>query len=145
MEKHVQEIKRFNRFYIKIMGILSLYADGSSFSATEAMVMYETSKKKNCTAKHLSNYFMLDKGYISKILRKFEKKELIVRVTSNKDRRVQYIYLTSKGKEELKELQEKANEKVNEMIKDISEQDIGVLIESMKKIEALLETKNRRD
>ncbi|MEK4298850.1 MarR family winged helix-turn-helix transcriptional regulator [Oceanobacillus sp. FSL W8-0428] len=145
MEEQIQEIKRFNRFYIKIMGILSLYADGSSFSATEAMILYETSNKKDCTAKYLSNYFVLDKGYISKILRKFEKRELIERVTSSKDRRVQYIYLTSKGREELKKLQDRANEKVEEMIKDISEQDVGVLIESMNKIEALLETKNRRD
>lgn len=143
MEKKIQDIKQFNRFYLRMMGLFSMYTDVSSYSATEAMILYEISHTKKCTASYLSIYFNFDKGYISRIIRKFSRNGVIRRRPSDEDRRVQYIELTLKGRDVLNELTLKANENVKQMIENVDENKVIKLIEAMKQIELILNNNNK--
>ncbi|HLS20506.1 MAG TPA: MarR family winged helix-turn-helix transcriptional regulator [Bacillota bacterium] len=143
MERKIQDIKQFNRFYLRMMGLFSMYTDVSSYSATEAMILYEISHTKNCTASYLTNYFNFDKGYISRIIRKFSRNNVIKRRPSEEDRRVQYIELTEKGRDVLEELSFKADENVQHMIKHVDENDVTKLIKAMKQIELILNNNNK--
>ncbi|MFD2630051.1 MarR family winged helix-turn-helix transcriptional regulator [Oceanobacillus kapialis] len=138
MKKNIEEIKKFNRFYIRMMGLFNLYTDESPYSATEALILFEIYSIPSCTASYLSDYFLFDKGYISRILKKFEQNHVISRVPSKEDRRKQYLEITQTGKEDLDELMSKANLNVENMIKEISDKDLSELISSMKKIEKIL-------
>src|SRR5690625_2030685 len=143
MERKIQDIKQFNRFYLRMMVLFSMYTDVSSYSATEAMILYEISHTKNCTASYLTNYFNFDKGYISRIIRKFSRNNVIKRRPSEEDRRVQYIELTEKGRDVLEELSFKADENVQHMIKHVDENDVTKLIKAMKQIELILNNNNK--
>lgn len=144
MEKAIQRIKEFNRFYTRYMGLFNLYRDESSYSATEAMILFEIVNRKKCTAAHLSFHFLFDKGYISRILKKFEEQGLIRRVLSHEDRRVYYLELTEKGGEELNRLAKNASLRVEQMIEGITKEDMQVLIQSMNTIERLFSKKNSK-
>jgi DNA-binding MarR family transcriptional regulator len=137
-ENTVQDIKRFNRFYTRAMGLFNLYTDKSAYSATEALILYQISIKIECTAAYLSSFFQLDKSYISRILKRFEKNGLISKSVSTEDRRIHHIELTDTGGDVLKSLADKASLNVLEMINGISEEEVEVLIDSMKKIESVL-------
>ncbi|MFD1037303.1 MarR family winged helix-turn-helix transcriptional regulator [Virgibacillus byunsanensis] len=141
MGESVQEIKRFNRFYLRMMGLFSLYTDQSSYSATEVMILFEIYSSKKCTASFLSEHFLFDKGYISRMVKKFQQKNVIEKVASEEDRRIQYLQVTEKGLKDLNVLAKKADLSVKSMIKDISQEDLKVMIDSMRKIEDVLEGK----
>lgn len=138
MEKHVEEIKHFNRFYTNVMGILNLYNDKVKYSATEAMVLYEINTVQDCTAAYLSEAFGMDKGYISRILKRFEKEKLIDKTPSEQDRRLLFLDLTKEGEEVLDYLADRASDRVRGLISDCPEKDVEELIGSMKCIEQIL-------
>ena len=138
MEKKIQAIKHFNRFYLSMMGLFSQYSDKSSYSSTEAMILYEISSKRDCTASYLATHYGFDKGYISRIINKFTKQGLIERMPSKKDRRVQYLELTEKGEKVLGDLSTEANAHVKEMIKNIDHDELNELIHAMQRIKQLL-------
>lgn len=142
MNDVIVRIKEFNRFYTRFMDLYNLYRDGSSYSAVEAMILFEIFNYENCTAAHLSTHFLVDKGYISRILKKFEEQELIRRVVSEEDRRIHYLELTVKGGEDLHTLTTKASLRVEQMIEGLTKEDIKLLIESMQTIERLFCEKN---
>ncbi len=140
-DQYIQDIKRFNRFYTRVMGLFDLYTDESPYSATEALILFEISNQEKCTAAFLSEHFLLDKGYVSRMLKRFDQEGLIGRITSESDRRIQYINLTKIGEEALMSLAEKASGNVRKMIEGISEEEVKRLIESMQQVENILHPK----
>ncbi|MDQ0269165.1 MarR family winged helix-turn-helix transcriptional regulator [Cytobacillus purgationiresistens] len=137
-ENNIQEIKKFNRFYTRVMGIFNLYTDKSPFSATEALILFEIHARKNCTAAFLSNYFGIDKSYMSRIIKHFGREGLTIKEVSQEDRRVQHIFLTELGRSTLNSLANKASINVESMIEGIPEDQIDHLIDSMKSIQKIL-------
>lgn len=140
----IQKIKKFNRFYLRIMGLFALYTDESPYSATEALILFEINNKKQCTASYLAEYFLFDKGYISRILNKFESRNIIKRIPSEQDRRIKFIEITKKGGDDLKELSTKASSGVANLIEYIDQKDVKDLIHAMEKIEEILSQENRK-
>ena len=49
----IQVIRRFNRFYTNILGLLDQHMLESEFSLSKACVLYEIGHTANCTAKTL--------------------------------------------------------------------------------------------
>lgn len=143
LNTNVEKIKRFNRFYLRIIGLFSFYTDESPYSVTEALILFEINNKRDCTASYLAEYFFFDKGYMSRILNKFERLELIKRIPSEQDRRIKHLEMTPKGGEVLKGLANKASLDVARMIESINSKDIDNLIQSMETIEKILEQKSR--
>ncbi|WP_170289731.1 MarR family winged helix-turn-helix transcriptional regulator [Cytobacillus depressus] len=115
-----------------------MYSKESPFTATEAMVLFEINRIDTCTASYLAKYFHLDKGYISRILNSFENKNIIIRVSSEVDRRIKYLKITSKGEEELRDLANRASLSVQKMIEHLDKKDIKISLKSMEKIEQIL-------
>lgn len=141
MKKSIQEIKRFNRFYLRMMGLFNHYTDESPYSVTEAIVLFEIQSNKECTASFLSEYYMFDKGYISRIVKKFENRKMIMKIPSKTDRRIQFLNITKEGENVLEELKKEADLNVERMIQNIKQEDLKELIKSMKNIENILQLK----
>lgn len=139
MTNFKEEIRRFNRFYTRMIGINNQYTDQSKYSATEALILYEISIKANCTAGSLCDFFNLDKGYLSRILKHFEGDELIKKIPSEDDKRVFLLVITEKGEDELRNLIESANKTVSNVIQNIPDHKKEELIEAMRKIETIFE------
>ncbi|MFA1820086.1 MarR family winged helix-turn-helix transcriptional regulator [Virgibacillus oceani] len=134
----IEKIKRFNRFYLNMIGLYAQYTDGSPYSMSEAMIMFEIDQMNKCTATHLSEYFSFDKGYVSRIINKLIKDKVIERVSADDDRRIKYLLITEHGKKELQLLSDRASENVRGMIEKVDEKEIEMLIKSMQNIEAIL-------
>lgn len=138
MIKRVSMIRRFNRYYTNILGLLDQYVLDSDLSLAEVRVLHEIEKTKECTSSMLSEILCIDTGYLSRILKKLYKLELIIKEKSTKDGRAQFLFLTSKGKDKMNELNLGSNKQIIELIKTLSENDQKQIVQNMTSIETIL-------
>ena len=73
----ITEIRGFNRFYTNILGLLDQHIIDSGYSLTEARIIFEIGKTDTCTANQLCSILDIDRSYMSKIINKFEKQQLV--------------------------------------------------------------------
>jgi DNA-binding MarR family transcriptional regulator/GNAT superfamily N-acetyltransferase len=135
---HVETVRRFNRFYTRAIGVLHEGWLDSSFSLTEARVLYELAHRENPTATLVGNVLDLDAGYLSRILRAFEKRGLLRKSPSQADGRQSLLALTDKGLKAFAPLDQQTAEQVRGMLKKLSPAARGRLIGAMHAIENVL-------
>ncbi|RHW43498.1 DUF4364 family protein [Neobacillus notoginsengisoli] len=141
MDEKIQRIKRFNRFYLNVVGLYSQYTDGSPYSMSEAMILFDINQTEKCTASQLTESFKFDKGYVSRIINKLSDQGLIRRVSSSNDKRMKYLHITEQGEKVLRNLSNNASDNVRKMIEKISMDELDTLIDAMEEIERILSNK----
>src|SRR5258706_15297639 len=94
----IAAVRRFNRFYTQLLGLLDESLHDSSFSLTEVRVLYELAHREGPTARDLSRALRLDEASLSRILRRFEQRGLVRRTASAADGRRSHLELTKKGR-----------------------------------------------
>ncbi len=87
-----------------VFGLLDQHILNSGYSLTEARVLFEISKTDCCTANQLCSILEMDRSYMSRVIRKFERDGLIIRHTDDQDGRNLKIHLTEKGNAVFQEL-----------------------------------------
>ena len=132
----VAAIRRFNRFYTQRLGLLQDGWLDSPFTLAQARVLYELSRRKRATATELGNDLRLDAGYLSRMLRGFEKRGLISRETSKADGRQSFISLTARGRKAFAPLETRSKSDVRKMLSDVNAPTR--LLGAMETIETLL-------
>lgn len=130
----VTEIRGFNRFYTNILGLLDQHIIDSGYSLTEARILFEISKTDTCTANQLCSILDIDRSYMSKIINKFEKKELISRSVCDSDNRNIEIHMTEKGLDVFHELNNRANKQIEDLISKLDIEDREKLIDSIRTV-----------
>jgi len=134
----IKEIRAFNRFYTPIIGLVSDYILNSDYSLPEARILFELYHHPGLAASDLIGMLNIDKGYLSRILRRFGEKKLVSRVVSAADRRVVTLALTLKGKKEFGLLNQASDEQVAAAFKNLSERDCQELVEKMIEIRRII-------
>jgi DNA-binding MarR family transcriptional regulator/GNAT superfamily N-acetyltransferase len=137
-DPRVAVVRRFNRFYTRRIGVLEEGVLKSPWSLTEGRVLYELAHQDKPTAAEVGKELGLDAGYLSRILRGFEKRGLIDREPSEADGRQSLLSLTPQGWEVFGDLDARANADVGALLRKLSEPEGNQLIEAMKTIERLL-------
>jgi DNA-binding MarR family transcriptional regulator/GNAT superfamily N-acetyltransferase len=133
----VAAIRGFNRFYTRKIGVIDGTAS-SPFSLAEARVLYELAHRERPTATHIRKELGLDPGYMSRILREFERRKLVTRERSKTDEREKFLSLTAKGRRAFAPLDERSNREVAAMLEDLSPAARKELIGSAQTIRRLL-------
>lgn len=134
----VAAVRRFNRFYTKQIGILGERLLQSPFSLAEMRVLYEIANRENVSAVDLAEELRLDAGYLSRILRRFQKGGLVRRETSAEDGRRSLLSLTEKGQRTFATLNARQEEDVAALLTRVPAAGQRRLIESMHAIEEVL-------
>jgi DNA-binding MarR family transcriptional regulator/N-acetylglutamate synthase-like GNAT family acetyltransferase len=135
----VQSVRRFNRFYTRKIGVLQEGLLESSLSLTEARVLYELAHRPETTASELRGELGLDAGYLSRILRGFERRRWIQRRASKEDGRRQLLVLTAAGRAAFEPLDARSNAEVRQLLGDVAPADATRLLQAMRTIEGVLE------
>lgn len=134
----VEDVRRFNRFYTKQIGVLQEGFLKSPFSLTEARVIYEFAHHEKTTATELSNELGFDASYLSRILRGFKKRGLINKKPSETDGRQSMLWLTEKGQDAFASLNARSGNEIGAMLGSLSIADQNRLVKAMHTIEGLL-------
>ncbi len=139
LSHRVAAVRRFSRFYTRIIGVLQEGLLHSRFTLTEARVLYELAQRDDLSATGLGRDLDLDAGYLSRILQRFERDGLLVRAPSPADRRQALLSLTEAGREAFAPLDARSREEVGGLLARLAEPAQAALVEAMSRIETLLE------
>jgi len=82
---------------------------------------------------------LISKPNLSKLINKFFEEGLIKREDDENDRRITKLFITEKGKKELKEHDEIFTKGIIDKFENLSDEDVEILIESYENITAIFE------
>ena len=139
LEARVEAIRRFNRLFTRRIGVLREGLLHSSYSLTEARVLFELANREKLSASELVRELGLDPGYMSRTLGGLERQGLVEKVRSETDGRRRILSLTAEGEEAFKVLDSRSREEVSEMLGGLSEEEQRRLLEAMRTIEGIFE------
>jgi DNA-binding MarR family transcriptional regulator/N-acetylglutamate synthase-like GNAT family acetyltransferase len=131
-------IRAFNRFYTQRIGVLGSAPLGGPFSLTEGRVLYELSHRDAPAASELCRDLGLDRGYLSRILARFQKQGLVERSRSLADGRQSHIRLTAKGAEVYDGIDRAWQSATEGLIAPLAPSRRQNLVISMQRVHALL-------
>jgi DNA-binding MarR family transcriptional regulator/GNAT superfamily N-acetyltransferase len=138
-DQRIAAARRFNRFYTRQIGVLRKNFLDSPYSLGEARVIYEIANDKSPTASEIGRALDLDAGYLSRVLRNFEKRGLVERRVSAKDARQSHLALSPRGRKAFVLLDELSQRDIGTMLDKLPPADQSRLIAAMGTIESLLE------
>lgn len=138
LQQRVAAVRRFNRFYTQRIGVLGEGHLSSPYSLSEVRVLYELAHREKPTASELGRELGLDAGYLSRMLRGFEKRGFLARKPSETDGRQSLLSLTRKGRDAFAALNTRSSEEVGAMLRDLSPEDQRRLVGAMRIVETLL-------
>jgi|SRR4051812_38074352 DNA-binding MarR family transcriptional regulator len=141
---HIREFRAFNRFYTNILGLLDQHIYNSPYSLPEVRVLFELNHHDALTSKEIISLFSIDKGFLSRILRDFEKKKLIKKTWSKDDGRAAHISITDLGRREFKVLESAANNEISRILKSLTMEDCVALMQHMREIKTILSGRERK-
>ena len=134
----IEEIRAFNRWYTGVIGLLDDVILQSSFSLPEARILYELYHREGIQAGEITAMLGIDKGYLSRILDRFTRQQLIVRKRSTEDGRVQHIFLTAKGRTAFEALNQASITQVEGMLAPLPAGDREKLVHHMNEIKRII-------
>ena len=137
-EQRISTVRRFNRFYTKQIGLLGEGYLETPFSLTEARVLYELAHRERPSATELARELALDAGYLSRILRGFERRRLLRRTRSKADGRQSHLSLTARGRAAFAPLDVRSRADIGGRLARLGPGEQRRLVDAMQAIEALL-------
>jgi DNA-binding MarR family transcriptional regulator/GNAT superfamily N-acetyltransferase len=137
-ERQITSVRSFNRFYTRQIGVLQEGYLKGPFSLAEVRVLYELAHQDEPTATAVGRELGLDAGYLSRILRGFQQRDLVQTRPSEADGRQSLLSLTEAGREVFGDLDERAREDVGALLSRLTGEDRRRLMAAMGTIETLL-------
>lgn len=138
LAKRVEGVRRFNRFYTRQIGLLHEGLLESALSLTEVRVLYELAHRQMPTASEIAQDLGLDAGYLSRLLRGFQRRGWISRQSSRTDARQSLLSLTQRGKAAFAPLDRRAQQEVEGMLAKLSEAEQRRMTDAMQTVERIL-------
>jgi DNA-binding MarR family transcriptional regulator/GNAT superfamily N-acetyltransferase len=136
--RRVEAVRRFNRFYTRRIGVLQQGLLNSSFSLTEVRVLYELAHRHEPSASELCTALDLDAGYLSRMLRAFDKQHLIERERTAADGRRTRLRLSAAGRRAFARLDARAAAQIGTMLGGMSPKEQQRLVDALHTVETIL-------
>jgi DNA-binding MarR family transcriptional regulator/GNAT superfamily N-acetyltransferase len=137
-ENDIEQVRGFNRFYTKQIGLLREGLLKAPFSLTQARVLYELGRRPRARSSELAVELGLDPGYLSRLLKGFDRQHLIKRFPSPQDRRVADVSLTPAGRAEFERLSARSRAETAQMLSAMGSSQQQRLVGCMTSIRQLL-------
>lgn len=138
MRETVGHVRRFNRFYTEQIGVVSEHLLESDYSLAEVRVLYEIAHRDRPTASEIADGLRLDRGYLSRILRRFQKQGLLARTKSRDDARESFVSLTPGGRRTVSSLEARSDKEIAALLGRVPLSGQQRLTTAMRAIEQVL-------
>ncbi|HYC86773.1 MAG TPA: MarR family winged helix-turn-helix transcriptional regulator [Chryseosolibacter sp.] len=140
-DRDIERIRKFNRFYTNLIGILDRHILESPLSLSEARVLYELCNADDPTARQIMLSLNIDEGYLSRIINRFIRQGLVKKIRSEKDRRVFLLSVTARGKAQFQKINQASSGAVQTMCAGLGECETQEMISMMEGIVKILSKK----
>jgi len=137
-DEAIAALRRFNRFFTQRTGLLEPHYQGSPLSLIEARVLYEIASGQPVLAKIIMGKLALDRGYLSRIVARFERAGWVERERGN-DARKRPIRLTNEGQSLFEALDHRTRASTGALIERLSADQRRTLMASLAATEQVLD------
>jgi len=137
MTDTVVALRAFNRFHTRFVGALSTSYMGSGLTLAEARLLYEAAMREPALASEIQAKLGLDAGYVSRVVKRFEKAGLIQRARGE-DARQRPISLTPAGRALLDVVDQRARQDAEVRLAHLDAPARALLVETLATARALL-------
>ena len=134
----VAQVRAFNRFYTRQIGVLDEHLLRSDCTLTEVRVLFELAEGQGISAAQLGQRLGLNAGYLSRLLSGLQERGLLRREPSAMDARANRLVLTDPGREVFAQLDAASNDSIGALLQTLSEPGRQRLVEAMTQIQTLL-------
>lgn len=135
----VAAVRAFNRFFTRQIGVLREGLLHSEFTLTEMRVLYELAHHGDQPSAALCRDLGLDRGYLSRIVARFESAGMVRKVPSATDGRSRLLQLTAQGRAVYEPLDRRSRDEVGDMLSRFGEADQLRMLAAMGTIRELLD------
>ncbi len=112
----IDALRAFNRVYTRRLGLLNAHLDKSPLTLTEARILYEIAHRSAPTAADIMRALGLDRGQLSRTLKRFTERGLIETEPHPEGGRSRPILLTEAGRKTFSALERNTCEAVGELL-----------------------------
>jgi DNA-binding MarR family transcriptional regulator/N-acetylglutamate synthase-like GNAT family acetyltransferase len=135
------EVRSFNRFYTREIGLLNRLLPSTELSLPEARVLYELAQApaEGRTAAEIGRALGMDKAHVSRIVARFRAGGLMQSRVSAEHRKHRLLTLTGAGRKAFAAAEAAARTQVDALLLPIGEGGRERLIEAMRDIRATLD------
>ncbi|AMK09829.1 MAG: MarR family winged helix-turn-helix transcriptional regulator [Pseudodesulfovibrio sp.] len=134
----IDRFRHFNRFYTNYLGLLGNSLYGSEVNLSEARVLFELDGRPGSPARDLAARLGLDKGYLSRMLKRFARHGWLEETPSPDDARVKELRLSHAGTLFMAGLHRAAAGQAEEALAHLAPRDRTRLLDAMATIESVL-------
>ena len=134
----IERFRHFNRFYTNYLGLLGNHLYESPVNLTEARVLFELDHSPGASARDLRERLGLDKGYLSRMVKRFVRQGWVEEWSSASDGRVKELHLAAPGAELMADLHRLARKQADRALAGLSPEERKRLLSAMSSIEAVL-------
>ncbi|WP_125714761.1 MarR family winged helix-turn-helix transcriptional regulator [Companilactobacillus kedongensis] len=127
----INEVRQFNRFYTRTLQLTNKYHLGTGLTVLESRLLLEIYENKLRTANELVALLDIDKGYLSRVLKSLQKRGYIEQTIDDADKRSKLLALTTLGHNTLNTINKRADQQVDQLFSDLSDQEIEQVISAM--------------
>lgn len=138
LQSRALAVRRFNRFYTNIIGLVNQTILDSAYSLAEVRILLELLLAGQSTASDLTRSLAIDPGYLSRMLRRFYKEGIITRNRSTADRRIHDLALTAKGRTIIESLSAASTGQIGDLLQKLPVSEQTRLVGHMEAIRELL-------
>lgn len=137
LDRQVESVRRFTRFYTQHMRVLDRHLLDSPYSLSEARVLYELAHRGQAAAVELGAELKLDAGYLSRLLAGFARQGLIEKRPSASDGRSKSLRLTTRGQDAFADLNHRSRQQTASMMKALTPAERERLVGAMETVQTL--------
>jgi DNA-binding MarR family transcriptional regulator/GNAT superfamily N-acetyltransferase len=128
-------VRAFNRDYTRRIGVLRDGLLDSPYSLTEVRVMYELAHRRGVGAAELAADLDLDRGYLSRLLKRFKRTGLLQRTVSARDARRWQLALTAQGRKAFAPLERRSQRQMGQMLSALDPMRRRAVLDAMRSIQ----------
>ena len=133
-----RDVREFNRYYTRILGVFDQKVFDLDYSMIEMRILGEIGRHPNITANQLTKCLNIKKSYLSRKLSKLEREGYNSKKKNPNDSRSMQLFLSEKGLELNKYVEEQSDRKVLELLEPLDAADYQELVTAMQTIEKIL-------
>ncbi|MCH4024693.1 MAG: GNAT family N-acetyltransferase [Acetobacter sp.] len=138
MEQAIAAVRDFNRFYMRYVGALDSRFLGCDMTLTEARLLLEIANREPVQANVLQDVLTLDRGYLSRMIRRFENEGWIARERSSEDGRSRPMKLTAKGRIVFENVDQRQHDVIEATLLQLNETEQQTLAQALTSVRRLL-------
>jgi DNA-binding MarR family transcriptional regulator/GNAT superfamily N-acetyltransferase len=137
-DNDIDQIRAFNRFHTRLVGVLNEGLLASEFPLIQVRVLYELAHSSDLAAADLVERLGVDPGYLSRMISALDRRDLISKVPDRQNGKRILLSLSPEGKKVFDGLNAASAKEVGDLIAPLSDEERGQLVGSMRKIRRLL-------